>query len=63
MTDSAKIADALIAGSRGILTKPSKPNADSLYWPPSPAPIDLHVMPIETYRARFGANSVASCDE
>jgi len=57
MTNSAKIADALIAGSRGILTKPGKPSADSLYWPPPPAPLDLHVMPIETYRARFGAQT------
>lgn len=48
---SQKIADKLIATSRGILSRPSGPLA-----PPSQlSRPDCHVMTIEAYKARFGA--------
>lgn len=53
MSQSAeKIADKLIAQSRGILTKNRWKEAVDIITLPIPVP---HVMPIETYRERFGA--------
>lgn len=49
MTSAAKIADALIAQSRGILTVPGKPSADTLTVPVP------HVMSVAAYNERFGA--------
>jgi len=49
MTNSAAIADALIAHSRGILTKPQKESADTLTFAVP------HVMTQEAYRALAGA--------
>jgi len=49
MTNSTKIADALIAHSRGILTRPQKEASDTLTFAVP------HVMTQEKYRALAGA--------
>lgn len=50
MTDSAKIADRLIANSRGILTPNRWKDAADIIVCPIPVP---HVMSIKTYEDRF----------
>lgn len=50
MPSSAKIADRLIAHSRGILTANRGPVAPDVIVCPIPVP---HVMAIETYQDRF----------
>jgi len=56
MTSVAKIADAMIADSRGILSKSYKPESDTITLTVYPSGYVIpHVMPIETYRAKFGA--------
>jgi hypothetical protein len=50
MTSSAKIADRLIADSRGILTTNRWKDAADIIVCPIPVP---HVMAIETYQDRF----------
>ena len=52
MTNTEKIADALIAQSRGILSLPGKQAADTIIWPLVEA-IETHIMPIEVYEKRF----------
>lgn len=47
MTNTQKIADKLIAASRGILSRPEKPQPVTL-----PVP---HVMSVAAYEKRFGA--------
>jgi hypothetical protein len=58
MTSATKIADMMIADSRGILSKPHKPAPDTITLTVCPSGYVIpHVMPIETYRARFGAQT------
>lgn len=52
MSNTEKIADALIAQSRGILSRPGRHAADTLHWPAIEA-IETHIMPIEVYEKRF----------
>lgn len=49
MTNAEKIAIGLIEHSRGILTLPGKPSADTLTVPVP------HVMSVAAYNERFGA--------
>lgn len=56
MNKASKIADAMIADSRGILSKSDKPAPDTITLTVCPSGYVIpHVMPIETYRAKFGA--------
>lgn len=56
--NTAKVADALIAKSRGILTRPRQGSADTLTVRlPIPEPVgppDVSVMRIEAHIERFG---------
>lgn len=51
MITTQQIADAMIRDSRGIITAPGKPSADTLTVA-IPVP---HVMSVAAYNERFGA--------
>jgi hypothetical protein len=60
MTNTSRIADKLIAHSRGILSlAKTKPDADTVTIVLQPGSGVPHVMPIAAYEERFGAKEKA----
>ena len=56
--NAAKIADAMIAESRGIITKPRQKAADTIQATVTASGYVMpHVMSIDAYKARFNASS------